>query len=162
MTMKILSPFEQQNIQQGRQQKSVTEAICSLAQTIKANEQAYALDWLPEERNDMSDAVKYAHVVQMAAYKMVGIEGWLPRPIQNPKPIDRTPKPAEKPRYTGNDLEQEAMIARLMTNQDNLRNRDKLMEWVQKENEAFDGYFHPTSLSTFVQDHRIMRKGPWK
>ena len=60
-----------------------------------------------------------------------------------------------KLRYTGNNLEVEARIAKEMQYRDNF---EKKMD----EMEANVPIFHPTSLSAFVQDHRIMRKGPWK
>ena len=62
------------------------------------------------------------------------------------------------PRYFGSDLAREANIKRQM----DARDHDKRMEKIRRASDAHNGYFYPTSLSSFVQDHRIMRKGPWK
>ena len=128
--MKILSPMERQNIQYGRQ------ALFKLPEAVKRDESAEAkpLDYVEPYRGAKLGAV----TVDEASLATNGFG-----------------VPVVKPRYTGNNLEVEARIAKEMQYRDDFEKKMDEME----DNEPI---FHPTSLSAFVSDHRIMRKGPWK
>lgn len=190
MTMKILSPTERQNIEQGKRAR--VREVNELLSTGKVKFPGIR-GWLPEsaKRDESVEAKPLDYVEPYRGAKLVNVtHDEVPAGLasgfainaqleyleaQNANARDEyekrfrehceklldafpafpkaTTRPA-KPRYFGSDLAAEAEIAR------NMEAYNGDYEW--KKAKRAEPIFHPTSLSAFVQDHRIMRKGPWK